>query len=274
MSDVLHTVINSVYVQTLPTEQPTSVVTFFSRRHDPFTHACQGQASNGCWTDFSECVIVIVSSICLPITTNRSVCRCGRDRGTGQRGALHGRLVAQIPGHSCPRAVGGRGGARRALTGGTGAARAPGGAGRDWRQKSNRSRTKIEMSKGSTMEKNSGKVQLIHQRFGASSWRGTCCDVCTKPEVMPNDSHPVERKHAKDGPSRCAGTSTLHPLTGTSTCTFCAVQYVSVTCWTRFFAGSRQRAISQCHFSTFDCLTANGVRVVPSPSPPCRAVAC
>ena len=31
MFDVLHTVINSVYVQTLPTEQVTSVVTDFFR---------------------------------------------------------------------------------------------------------------------------------------------------------------------------------------------------------------------------------------------------
>ena len=31
MFDVLHTVINSVYVQTLPTEQATSVVTDFFR---------------------------------------------------------------------------------------------------------------------------------------------------------------------------------------------------------------------------------------------------
>ena len=42
--DVLHTVINSVYVQTLPTEQATSVVTdFFSRGHDPFAHACKAR---------------------------------------------------------------------------------------------------------------------------------------------------------------------------------------------------------------------------------------
>merc|ERR1712136_702948 len=42
--DVLHTVINSVYVQTLPTEQATLVVTdFFSRGHDPFAHACKAR---------------------------------------------------------------------------------------------------------------------------------------------------------------------------------------------------------------------------------------
>ena len=41
MFDVLHTVVNSVYVQTLPTEQATSVVTgFFSRGYDPYTLAC------------------------------------------------------------------------------------------------------------------------------------------------------------------------------------------------------------------------------------------
>ena len=44
MFDVLHTVINSVYVQTLPTEQATSVVTdFFSRGHCPFAHACKAR---------------------------------------------------------------------------------------------------------------------------------------------------------------------------------------------------------------------------------------
>ena len=38
MSGVLHTVINSVYVQTLPTEQATPALTdFFSHGHDPFT---------------------------------------------------------------------------------------------------------------------------------------------------------------------------------------------------------------------------------------------
>ena len=40
MFDVLHTVINSVRVQTLP----TSVLTdFFSRGHDPFAHACEAR---------------------------------------------------------------------------------------------------------------------------------------------------------------------------------------------------------------------------------------
>ena len=41
MFDVLHIVINSVYAQTLPTEQATTVVTDFSRGHDPFAHACK-----------------------------------------------------------------------------------------------------------------------------------------------------------------------------------------------------------------------------------------
>ena len=45
MFDVLHTVINSVYVQTFPTEQATSALTdFFSPVHDPFAHACEAGA--------------------------------------------------------------------------------------------------------------------------------------------------------------------------------------------------------------------------------------
>ena len=61
MFDVLHTVINSVYVQTLPTEQATSVVTdFFSRGHDPFAHACEARPLTIVGRTFFECVIVIV----------------------------------------------------------------------------------------------------------------------------------------------------------------------------------------------------------------------
>ena len=42
MFDVLHTVINSVYVQTVPSEQATPALTdSFSRGHDPFVHACK-----------------------------------------------------------------------------------------------------------------------------------------------------------------------------------------------------------------------------------------
>ena len=41
MFDVLHTVINSVYVQTLSTEQGTSVLKDFFASHDPFAHACK-----------------------------------------------------------------------------------------------------------------------------------------------------------------------------------------------------------------------------------------
>ena len=50
-----HTVINSVYVQTLPTEQATSVVTvFFSRDHDPFAHACKARPLTTVgWTSLS-----------------------------------------------------------------------------------------------------------------------------------------------------------------------------------------------------------------------------
>ena len=44
MFDALHTVINSAYVQNLPTEQATSVVTdFFSWGYDPYTHACKAR---------------------------------------------------------------------------------------------------------------------------------------------------------------------------------------------------------------------------------------
>ena len=44
MFDALHTVINSAYVQILPTEQATSVVTdFFSWGYDPYTHACKAR---------------------------------------------------------------------------------------------------------------------------------------------------------------------------------------------------------------------------------------
>ena len=61
MFDVLHTVINSVYVQTLPTEQATSVVTdFFSRGHDPFAHVCKARPLNIVGrTSLSVIVIVI-----------------------------------------------------------------------------------------------------------------------------------------------------------------------------------------------------------------------
>ena len=42
--DVLHTVINSVYVQTLPTEQATTALTdFVPRGHYPFAHACKAR---------------------------------------------------------------------------------------------------------------------------------------------------------------------------------------------------------------------------------------
>ena len=44
MFDVLHTVINSVYMKNLPTKQATSVVTdSFSWGYDPFTHACKAR---------------------------------------------------------------------------------------------------------------------------------------------------------------------------------------------------------------------------------------
>ena len=44
MFDVLLTVINSVYVQTFPTEQATPAFTdSFSRGHDPFAHACKAR---------------------------------------------------------------------------------------------------------------------------------------------------------------------------------------------------------------------------------------
>ena len=44
MSDVLHTVINSVYVETNANRAShTSVTDFFSRDHDPFTQASQAR---------------------------------------------------------------------------------------------------------------------------------------------------------------------------------------------------------------------------------------
>ena len=43
-SDVLHTVKNSVQVQTLPTAQATPALTdSFSRGYDPHTHACKAK---------------------------------------------------------------------------------------------------------------------------------------------------------------------------------------------------------------------------------------
>ena len=61
--DVLHTVINSVYVQTLPTEQATPALTdFFSRGHDPFAHACEARPLTIVgWTFLNVIVIVTVN---------------------------------------------------------------------------------------------------------------------------------------------------------------------------------------------------------------------
>ena len=41
MSDVLHTVVHNVH--NLPTEQAASAQHFFSRGHDPYTHACKAR---------------------------------------------------------------------------------------------------------------------------------------------------------------------------------------------------------------------------------------
>ena len=64
-----YTVINSVYVQTLPTEQvPSALTDSFSWGHDPFTHACKARPLTVVgWTSLSVIVIVIVivrKSVC------------------------------------------------------------------------------------------------------------------------------------------------------------------------------------------------------------------
>ena len=80
MFDVLHTVINSVYVQTSPAEQATSVVTDYFAGHDPFAHACEARA-NDCWTDFSECVIVMSLQLLEETLAVLSLCKLSKDHG-------------------------------------------------------------------------------------------------------------------------------------------------------------------------------------------------
>ena len=66
MFDVLHTVIDSVYVRTLPAVQvPSALTDSFSRGHDPFTHACKARPLTVVeWTSLSVIVIVIVLRQC------------------------------------------------------------------------------------------------------------------------------------------------------------------------------------------------------------------
>ena len=58
MFDVLHTVINSVFVQNLPTEQATSVATDFSRGYDPYTHACKARPPTIVGRPFLSVIII------------------------------------------------------------------------------------------------------------------------------------------------------------------------------------------------------------------------
>ena len=63
MSDVLHTVVNSVQVHTMPTEQAASVQQFFFFRGvmTPTLSACEARPSvDRCWTSLSVVVVVIV----------------------------------------------------------------------------------------------------------------------------------------------------------------------------------------------------------------------
>ena len=65
--DVLHTVINSVYVQNLSTEQATLVVTdSFSWGYDPYTHACKARPLTTVGrTSLSVIIIIIIISAVL-----------------------------------------------------------------------------------------------------------------------------------------------------------------------------------------------------------------
>ena len=63
MFDALHTVINSVYVQNLPTEQATSVVTEFFVGYDPYTHACKARPLTTVGRTSLSVIIIINSSV-------------------------------------------------------------------------------------------------------------------------------------------------------------------------------------------------------------------
>ena len=61
--DVLHTVINSVLVQTLP-QRKSALTDSFSRGHDPFAHACKARPPTIVgWTSLSVSLSVIVTVI-------------------------------------------------------------------------------------------------------------------------------------------------------------------------------------------------------------------
>ena len=60
----MHTVINCVQVQNLPTAQVTPALTdSFSWGHDPFTHACKARPLTVVgWTSLSVIVIVMLAA--------------------------------------------------------------------------------------------------------------------------------------------------------------------------------------------------------------------
>ena len=62
MFDVLHTVINSVYVQNLPTEQANSCHRFFSRCYDPYTHGCKARPLTTVGRTSWSVIIIIINA--------------------------------------------------------------------------------------------------------------------------------------------------------------------------------------------------------------------
>ena len=90
--DVLHTVINSVYVQNLPTEQATSVVTFFSQGYDTYTHTCKARPLTTVGRTSLSVIIIIIL-----LSTRRQT----HIRQTPSR-RRHHRFRKQSPGHPKP----------------------------------------------------------------------------------------------------------------------------------------------------------------------------
>ena len=75
MFDVLHTVINSVYVQNLPTEQAASVVTDFSWGYDPYTHACKARPPTTVGRTSLSVIIIIIIQLVLDHFIVRDNCK-------------------------------------------------------------------------------------------------------------------------------------------------------------------------------------------------------